>query len=104
MNDKPIPAWAWIFAVACGLIPIVALGGGIPVALGLGGAAGCVAVARNPDLALELRVALCILLTMVCWGLFIGLIMFVLSLQPLFNDVAVPLDEEGIPMEEESDE
>src|SRR6187455_417393 len=48
----PIPAWAWVFAVACGIIPVLTLGGAIPAAIGFGGAAGCVGTARNPAMSL----------------------------------------------------
>jgi len=44
----PIPWWAWLFAGACILIPIITLGGAVPGALGAGSAGGCVYVARNP--------------------------------------------------------
>jgi hypothetical protein len=81
-TDKPpIPGWAWLFVVACGLIPIVSLGGGIPAALGCGGAAACVGVARNPAQSLEVRIGLCCGITVLCWGLFVGLLVLVFSVQ-----------------------
>lgn len=80
-GKPPIPGWAWIFVVACALIPIVSLGGGIPAAIGCGGAAGCVAAARNPDQSVEMRVGICCGITVLCWGLFVGLLVLVVSLQ-----------------------
>ena len=37
-EQPPIPPWVWVFVVACGAIPVVALGGAVPMALGFGGA------------------------------------------------------------------
>ncbi len=65
----PIPPWAWVFAVACGIIPLLTLGGAIPGAIGFGGAGGCVAVARNPSMHLAARVAICVAIAAVCWVL-----------------------------------
>jgi hypothetical protein len=64
----PIPAWAWIFAVACGIIPVLTLGGAIPAGIGLGGAGACIGVARNASMPLVTRVATCIAITVACWG------------------------------------
>lgn len=70
----PIPGWAWLFAVACGIIPVLTLGGAIPAAIGVGGAVGCVGVARNPSMPLGGRVALCVAITVGCWVLVIVLL------------------------------
>ncbi len=68
----PAPAWANVFAVACGLIPLVTLGGAIPMAIGCGGASGCIAVARNSQLDMPTRLTLCTAITVGCWlGLFV---------------------------------
>ena len=82
MSDKtkgPIPGWAWIFAVACGIIPVLTLGGAIPGAIGFGGAGGCVAVARDESKSIGLRVGICCGITAACWVLFVALIGAVLS-------------------------
>jgi hypothetical protein len=68
------PGWAYVFAVACGLIPVVALGGCVPIALGIGGAGGCLQVARSRSLPAVLRVVLCVGITFVCWVMFAMLI------------------------------
>lgn len=74
-ESGPVPAWAWIFVVACGVIPIVSLGGALPAAIGFGGAAGCYAIAKDgPQQALT-RVLLCAGVTGLCWALFVGLIL-----------------------------
>lgn len=71
-----IPPWAWAFAAACIAIPIVAIGGLIPGALGGGGAAACVAISRA-DKPAWVRASLCTGLTAACWGLFAMLVVFV---------------------------
>lgn len=73
-EKSPIPAWAWVFAIACGAIPVITLGGAIPGALGFGGAAGCVSVARDPDKPVGTRVAICAVITGACWLVFFGVI------------------------------
>lgn len=70
----PIPPWAWLFAAACGIIPILTLGGAIPGAIGFGGAGACIGVARNDKMPVEARVATCAGITVVCWVLVILLL------------------------------
>ena len=69
-QKPPIPIWAWGFAIACIAIPIITVGGAIPGAIGGGGAAGCVSVARDDTKALGTRLFLCGGITALCWGLF----------------------------------
>lgn len=64
---QPIPGWAWVFAVACGAIPVVSLGGAIPMVLGVGGAFGCVAVARDPGRPESERLGICVAITAAAW-------------------------------------
>ena len=65
----PIPPWAWAFAVACGIIPVLTLGGAIPGAIGFGGAGACIGVARNDKMPVEARVLTCAAITVACWVL-----------------------------------
>ena len=75
VEAKPrIPGWAWLFIVACGIIPFITLGGAIPGAIGGGGAFGCLAVARDPTKPVGVRVGICIGITVVCWGLLAALL------------------------------
>jgi len=70
-EQLPIPPWAWVFVIACGIIPVITLGGAIPGAIGFGGAGGCLAVARNPSLDIAARIGICVAITAACWvGLF----------------------------------
>lgn len=68
--QPPIPMWAWGFAIACGIIPALTLGGAIPGAIGFGGAGGCVAVARDASKPLGTRLAICSAITVGSWALF----------------------------------
>jgi hypothetical protein len=79
-NKGPSPGWAWIFAVACGIIPVLTLGGAIPAAIGFCGASGCVTVARNDAKSVGVRVGICCGITAVCWILFVVFVGAVLTL------------------------
>jgi hypothetical protein len=68
-GKPPIPSWAYLFAGACGIIPILTLGGAIPAVIGFGGASSCIAVARNRDMDPGLRVGLCAGITLGCWAI-----------------------------------
>jgi len=70
-QSQGVPPWAWLFIVACGVIPLVAFGGAIPTAIGVGGASGCAAIARNSSRAVVIRIVACIGVTVVCWVLFL---------------------------------
>lgn len=72
---KSVPVWTWFFVVACAAIPGIALGGLIPSAIGAGGAAGCYSIGKNNAIAAGMRLALCVGVTIVCWALFVGLIL-----------------------------
>ena len=64
---KSTPRWAWIFMILCVLIPVISLGGAIPGALGVGGAAGCASLAKSKKMKKSMRVISCIELTVLCW-------------------------------------
>jgi hypothetical protein len=68
----PTPRFAWVFVVACGLIPVLTIGGLIPAFLGATGAASCIGVARKEAWSVGLRVALCAAITVACWALFLA--------------------------------
>lgn len=70
----PAPAWAWIFVAACVAIPVVALGGAIPGALGAGGAGACFQIAKAQKLSAALRAAICVAVTAGCWAVFVLMI------------------------------
>jgi hypothetical protein len=68
----PIPWWAWIFAVGCAILPVLTLGGAIPGGVGFGGAAGCVAAARDSRMPMGVRIAICTLIVLAAWGIVIA--------------------------------
>lgn len=67
----PIPKWGYAFMAACGAIPLAALGGAVPAALGFGAAAGCASLARDDARSTKTRVALCALVTAAAWVAFL---------------------------------
>jgi hypothetical protein len=74
---QTIPKWAWIFVVACVVMPIITLGGAIPALLGIGGAFGCVIISRHPTRSRRAKIMWSLGVTVLCWGLFIAFITIV---------------------------
>ena len=72
-RPRSTPAWAWLFMLTCGLIPVASLGGAIPGAIGFGGAAMCRSIARG-NASVALRVMLCVIVAAACWGAMIALV------------------------------
>ena len=66
----PVPKWAWVFMVACGLIPVVSIGGALPALIGFGGVGGTLSVSRLGRWSVALRAGACALITLVCWSAF----------------------------------
>lgn len=75
------PQWSYLFSAGCGAIPIVALGGLIPIILGLGGASMCFTVARASSFPVALRVLACLLITVCAWLLFVMMAMAMFAAQ-----------------------
>jgi len=73
------PFWVLIFAVICLAIPVVALGGALPVILGFAGAGLCFTVSRS-SLKPPLRMLICALITLAAWGLLLALIFVIAAL------------------------
>ena len=72
-DDSPnaTPGWAYIFAGLCGIIPVVGLGGCVPVAVGFGGASMCLGLSRWRRVPALVRVLGCVTITGVAWIAFI---------------------------------
>jgi hypothetical protein len=64
----PVPKWAWIFMIACALIPVVTLGGGLPALIGFAGVGGILAISRLNRWTVALRAGVCALITVACWS------------------------------------
>jgi hypothetical protein len=76
-NITQVPWWGCLFALACGIIPGVSLGGIIPIGLGLGGAAACIKVSSTGAMPKPLRLVLCVAIVGFCWLaflIFLGLV------------------------------
>jgi hypothetical protein len=73
-----------MFVIACGIIPMLTVGGLIPTFLGVTGAVGCVAISRKEAWSVVSRVALCTCITGACWALFLAVYypLLLLWLQP----------------------
>lgn len=77
----PMPNWAWLFVVACGIIPFIALGGALPILLGLGGATICATIARDTSKTTATRLAMCGGVTVLAWILFVALVAGIAALR-----------------------
>lgn len=64
----PVPKWAWVFLIACALIPVVTLGGALPALIGFGGVGGTLSVSRLNRWSAALRAGMCALITLACWS------------------------------------
>ncbi len=69
----PAPAWVIAFYIANFAVIVVALGGALPVALACLGTVSC-AKASKSNLPTIARVIICIVITLVVWGLFGGML------------------------------
>lgn len=77
-DDKPpprprIPFWTWPFMVVCAAVPLVTMGGAIPAAIGGGCAGACLGIGRKAEWSVGMRIGLCVLVTVACWGTVGGL-------------------------------
>jgi len=54
--------------IACALIPVVTLGGGLPALIGFAGVGGTLSVSRLNRWSVALRAGVCGLITLACWG------------------------------------
>jgi hypothetical protein len=76
-NVRNTPGWAYFFATLCGVIPVMTLGGLVPIGVGVAGVTACLAVGRASSLPTALRVMLCIGIVAACW---VGIIIFLVAL------------------------
>ena len=61
------PQWAYFFVALCGVLPLLTLGGAIPVMVGIGGAGSCLKVARVQSLPGVVRFFACVVITGIAW-------------------------------------
>lgn len=62
------PAWAWLFLALCLLLPVINIGGALPVIFGFFGAVCCVR-ASKASLSVATRLLICTLITLSAWAL-----------------------------------
>lgn len=67
----PMPKWAWLFVIVCAAIPVLTLGGAVPVLIGIGGAVGCMTVTRSSTRSTRAKVAWSIGITVAAWAVFL---------------------------------
>lgn len=80
MARGPMPGWGWVFVGACGLIPIVTLGGCFPAAIGGGGASICWSIGHDPTLDDGRKLAYCLGATAATWLAFFGFVAIVAAI------------------------
>lgn len=62
---KKTPWWGWVFFALCLCLPLSTLGGAIPGALGVGGAAACLKISANDGITPKKR---CAIIVALVWG------------------------------------
>lgn len=77
------PQWGYFFAAMCGAIPVVTIGGLIPVMIGLGGAGICLAIARTYSVHPAVRFVASLSVTLVCWAVLVAVLV---ELNPTAKD------------------
>src|SRR5215475_655062 len=75
----PVPTWAWVFIVACAAIPVISVGGAVPVLLAMVGISGTLAVARLRQWSVALRAGVCAVIALACWS---GFALLISALRP----------------------
>lgn len=63
-----MPGWGWGFVLACAIIPVVTVGGVVPVVIGAGGAIACHRTARDGTRPERSRAMRCAGITAACWA------------------------------------
>src|SRR5712691_3358462 len=65
------PAWSYWFIGMCLFIPVLTVGGAIPILVGLGGAAWCRRIALDSDTPRRRRVIYCAGVVLVCYAVLV---------------------------------
>jgi len=79
---KNLPWWAWVFVVACVIIPISTLGGAIPAAVAAVGVISCVRISSSPKMETWAKILACFGITAAAWVL---TYLFLSAVQGLLN-------------------
>ncbi len=70
--SKP-PGWVWGFVAACVLIPIISLGGFVPIGLAASGSLLCYNFSKRAGYDTASRIVGCLMITLLVWGTFIAI-------------------------------
>jgi hypothetical protein len=68
---NPMPVWGWIMAIASAFIALISTSTLIPLIAGATAAFGCMLLAREKRLPWVARIALCTLLTLTAWVIYL---------------------------------
>ena len=66
---KHLPWWTWLFIVACALLPIISLGGAIPMVTAVLGIILCIRASSSPTIKTSLKLLYCFGIVAIAWGL-----------------------------------
>lgn len=75
---KRMPWWAWLFIAICVAVPIVSLGGAVPVLIAALGSMWCIRLSVSPNIKTSLKVLSCFGVSALAWALY-GLLVFAVS-------------------------
>lgn len=76
----PLPGWAWIFIVLCAALPVLSLGGVIPVLYAFTACQYIVRTSLRTDCSLGFKIMVCLGATLLMWFI------YVLTIIALFGD------------------
>jgi hypothetical protein len=63
-----VPRWGWGFVLACAIIPVLTVGGLVPVVIGVAGATSCYRTSRDESIPPRSRMLRCAGITTACWA------------------------------------
>ena len=78
---KGIPWWCWIFVAACVGIPIVAMGGFLPIVIALCAMLLCIRISTSLKMSTLVKVLLCLGTTLIAWEILVLLNIGLAALQ-----------------------
>lgn len=78
---KSVTWWAWLFVILCAAIPVVALGGVVPIVLAIAGAALVLRVSILPDLKTGIKFLACLGIPVADWAIFAAFVSVISLLQ-----------------------
>jgi hypothetical protein len=81
-SSREYPPWRYIFYVAIGIIPVLTLGGAIPLAIAGAGITGCRQFATDVRQPQGVRMIVCLGITIACWVAVFALVGGIALLRP----------------------